>query len=259
MSSIDRGGSGIERRCVSTSTDGQRPLSQEQITHLFQYAQIGLSANGIVHDLNNYLGAVMAYAELVSMDAALDDESRRMVSEIVNAVTKSTNLLGTLTMIARKESAHTEMTDMTSLVQRVVDLLAYDMKVAHVAYSVNAGDGAGSAIVDAPRLVRAMMCLITNAIENMLETGRKGIDIDVSGTKDTVEITVKDTGPAIPEEVSASMFDARFTTKGGTHTGMGLTLAREIAARHDGELVYDPGRGFVLRLARGPEDVFMLA
>src|SRR5262249_32676721 len=51
-----------------------------------------------------------------------------------------------------------------------------------------------------------------------------------------VNLTVTDTGPGVPEEIRASIFDAFFTTR--PHgTGVGLFISQQILRRHGGELV----------------------
>ena len=78
---------------IDLNTDAGR----EKLTLLFRYAQIGRCVNSVTHDVNNYLGAIMAYAELIGLDAQLPDDSQRMIGEIVSAVRKSSDLINNLT------------------------------------------------------------------------------------------------------------------------------------------------------------------
>jgi signal transduction histidine kinase len=62
-------------------------LTRQQLESLLHQAQTGRNINNVTHDVNNLLGAIMAYAELIEMDSD-DPEVNRMLREIVTAVEK---------------------------------------------------------------------------------------------------------------------------------------------------------------------------
>jgi PAS domain S-box-containing protein len=106
-------------------------------------------------------------------------------------------------------------------------------------------------MAEAGDLNQVFLNLIINAahaIEDVVaETmGRGTIEIRTALEGDHVHISVADTGCGIPPEVAARMYDPFFTTKAvGRGTGQGLSIARTIVERHDGELTFEtePGRG----------------
>ena len=55
--------------------------ARERLTRLFRHAQVGRSVSSVTHDLNNYLGAIMAYAELAGMDKGISADTARMLGE----------------------------------------------------------------------------------------------------------------------------------------------------------------------------------
>ena len=217
---------------------------------LFKYAEVGRCVNSVTHDVNNYLGAILAYSELVSMDMGIAPDSRRMLTEIVQAVHKSTKLLSTLTTIARKERPNMVMADMGQLTSRVLDLRSYEMKINQVNGALETEGEMGLLVIDEPRIVRAIIYLIMNGIENCNEHASKRMDVKVRGTKEAIEITFNDSGPTVPESDQAFIFEPFFTTKGQGHIGLGLTHAREISRLHGGDVTYDAEEGFVMTLPR---------
>ena len=88
-----------------------------------------------------------------------------------------------------------------------------------------------------------------NAIQAMPEGGR--LTIVTGQASDQVSITLRDTGPGVPEELRERVFEPFFSTK-VTGTGLGLPLIREIAVAHGGQLCLDStpgeGAGFTLSL-----------
>ena len=87
-------------------------------------------------------------------------------------------------------------------------------------------------------LVRALTNVLLNAIDACAGTGRLAVRVarDAREGADHVVISVRDTGPGIPVEVLARMFEPYVTTKPGG-TGLGLAIARQTLAAHDGEIV----------------------
>lgn len=89
------------------------------------------------------------------------------------------------------------------------------------------------------QLGQAFMNLIGNAIDALDEKGGKNpkITIRTKKKKNSVEISIKDNGPGIDEEVIDKIFDPFFTTKGiGTGTGLGLSITYGIVEKHQGTI-----------------------
>ncbi|MEW6765226.1 MAG: nitrogen fixation negative regulator NifL [Pseudomonadota bacterium] len=130
------------------------------------------------------------------------------------------------------------------LLREVLDLLTAPILAAGIvvdwrpAYALPAVRGQ-------PTQLRQMFKqVIQNAIEAMQE-GRsevRELTITTAGVDDTVAVTIADTGPGIPRDLRLKVFEPFFTTKtaGGRHAGMGLALAQDVVARHDGWLEIDP-------------------
>jgi signal transduction histidine kinase len=105
---------------------------------------------------------------------------------------------------------------------------------------------------DRDRLETVMLNLINNALDAASEAGPFAL-VTVRSERvstreeDVVVVTVSDTGPGIPEDISGRIFDPFFTTKDeGRGTGLGLFLSYGIVAEHRGRLEVKNGeRGAV--------------
>lgn len=99
---------------------------------------------------------------------------------------------------------------------------------------------------DATHLRRALLNLFDNAVRYNLPDGR--VTCDLNAREHTVEIRVRNTGPAIPAEARSQLFQRFFRADAarlrGGH-GLGLSLAREIVRAHGGDVslveTSDPG------------------
>lgn len=225
-------------------------VNQQRLQHLFRYGQTGRCVSSVTHDVNNYLGAVMAYSELVAMDSSISEDAKRMLNETISAIKKASGLISHLTDIARKDRKDIRFVDAGDLCERAIDLLRYDIRKARIDLQITPGENLAPLAVDMQKALHALISILHNAIEAVENIKFRRINISVNMVDSGAEIVVLDSGEPIPDETRRHMFEPFFTTKeDGGHIGLGLTMARSVACLHEGDLVHDPDRGFVLTLA----------
>ena len=236
--------------------DFQSDEVRERVMRVFRAGQVGLCVSSVTHDINNYLGAIMAYADLLGMSENLAPGSQRMLGQISDAVQKCSSLVTSLTSIARKEKPDASVVDLPRVCAEVVEIRNYDFKVGQVDLKATYDNDIPSVVVDLPKLKMALIYLLANAFDAAQEEPastpqtQKKTRLQVTKTEDSIDITVWNSGPPVPEAERERIFDPFFTTKPSPHLGLGLTLARDIARHHDGDLAYDPDRGFIIHLPR---------
>ncbi|MBX7256908.1 MAG: hypothetical protein K1Y02_11150 [Candidatus Hydrogenedentes bacterium] len=230
--------------------DLSSPEATERILRLFRFAQLGRCVNSVTHDVNNYLGAILAYVELVGMESSLGAESQRMLREVAGAVNKSSALITSMTDIARREKPDVRLIEPKDLVDRVVSLRNFDVKFGRVQLQVDYAPALGTISIDLPKMQLALLYLFSNALEALALVEDRRLTIHVLTDGNDVEIVFKDSGPGVAPEARDRIFVPFYTTKGVDHLGLGLPSARTILEGHHGTLTYDPERGFIMRLPR---------
>src|SRR5712692_5139561 len=102
-----------------------------------------------------------------------------------------------------------------------------------------------------------LMNLIFNAVDAMPQGGTLRIATELDGTRDTVLVTVEDTGTGMTPEVRRRCLEPFFTTKGERGTGLGLAMTYGVIKRHRGTIDVEsqPGEGttFRIRLPAGAD------
>jgi two-component system NtrC family sensor kinase len=106
------------------------------------------------------------------------------------------------------------------------------------------------------KLNQVFMNIMNNALQAIKEKeiqGEESLSISTRDIDDKIQISIKDTGPGMTEEVKHKIFDPFFTTKDvGEGTGLGLSIVFKIIQRHEGkiEVVSSPGNGaeFIITL-----------
>lgn len=236
-----------------SGVDGKELSSEEirgRLDQFFRFAQVGRCVNGVTHDINNHLGAILAYAELASMDEAVSAETQRMLKEITSGVDKCSELISRLTDIARDEKPTSAMVDPGTLVQRALLIRGYALRTAQVKVESNVQENLPPIVADVPKLVMALIHLLVNAQEAVAGAQHKLLRIRVSAVENHIRFLVWNSGPAIAEELREAVFTPYVTDKEGIHLGLGLASARRYAEIHGGTLVYLPDQGFELRIPR---------
>ncbi|HEX9657155.1 MAG TPA: ATP-binding protein [Bacteroidota bacterium] len=88
-------------------------------------------------------------------------------------------------------------------------------------------------MIDQEQMTQAILNLLQNALD---ETERSGkITLHCRQAKDTLMVTVQDTGRGIPPDKVRKIFDLYYTTK-PEGTGMGLPIAQQIITQHGGSI-----------------------
>lgn len=220
------------------------------LDELFRMAQVGKCMDGVAHDLNNYIGSVLAYNELISTEDGVDPELRRMLNECAGALRKATQLVATMTILARPLRDSVVHGEVGPLAGHVFAMRQYDMRVHNVHGRFSSEGETGTVTMNQTRIAMALVHLLTNSVDAIGDAARREIVLTVSGHSDHVEVSVWDSRPPIGPAERASMFESGSTSIGEACLAFGLVHARRYAEEHGGTLEYDATRGFLLRLPK---------
>jgi len=227
---------------LTQSEEGRRRLAAAH-----RYMQVGMCVNSVTHDINNHLGAIMAYAELLGMDHTAPEEMH-MIEEIVEAVKRSSHLVEELTAIARKDRSEMTRCSTMDIARRVLGLRMYDLTLGRISVERELPAEGRLMTCNRPHVEQGLLYLLSNSLEAVLGTEKPVIRFSLTHEAEHVSFEVWDSGPGIPESQRESCFEPLMTTKGAPHLGLGLFSARRVAASHEGTLTYDPERGMRMRL-----------
>jgi two-component system, NtrC family, sensor kinase len=221
---------------------------ENRIAEISRFATVGRCVNGITHDINNLMGAVMAYAELVGLDESLPQDSQEMLEQVIEAAGKCSTLVNSLTVVARPKLENVCALDLTHLVKTVLELRSYEHRTRQIESSFESQGHIPNLIGDMPKLQLMLIHLLLNAMEAVEGCEQKQIKVTLGTVERGAEIGVWNSGSPLTSEECETLFQPLHSTKEGAHAGMGLSAVREIAELHKGTCQYDPEKGFVLYL-----------
>lgn len=237
----------VHRRAV----EEEQARLAEQLRHSERLASVGQLAAGVAHELNEPLGAILGYAELLQRTEGIPGQPREDLERIVKACLHAREIVRNLLLFARRLPPRLAPTDLQAVVREVLHFMHGPCERANVEVTNDASPCLPSVEADAAQLRQVLVNLVANAVQSMPAGGRLRVRTGVEG--DEVVLAVEDTGVGMSEEVRARIFDPFFTTKEvGRGTGLGLAVAHGIVVAHGGRITVasSPGRGsrFEVRL-----------
>ena len=238
----------------------------KQLEHQLAQSQkmeaIGRLSGGLAHDINNYLGAMTGYCELVKMTYEKDKELAKKMDVIVNTGFKASALLKQLLAFSRKQPMQPEVVDLNRVVEgmekMLTRLIGEDIRLeTHLRKDIP------NTKVDPSQVEQVLVNLVVNARNAMprggeitIETTTVEFDKDyllnrpVAKAGEYVMLAVSDTGIGIPEEIRDKIFEPFFTTDAGKGSGLGLSTVYGIVKQNEGYIwVYsEVGKGTTFKI-----------
>jgi two-component system nitrogen regulation sensor histidine kinase NtrY len=189
-------------------------------------------ARRLAHEIRNPLTGLKLHLQLLAerIDARESGRVERLLTEVqrLELLVSSTLLLG------GEQPLDLATTRVRVLIAEVVDLMGPSL--AHLGIRVDSRCDEGlQARIDRGRVRQALLNLIVNAADAMPQGGALRISAEQDAAASRVLIRVEDTGPGLSEDVRARLSDSPVSTK-PFGLGLGMTVCREVAAAHGGEL-----------------------
>ncbi len=216
------------------------------------------------HELRTPLNAIVGYTHLLATQtygdvpagAARASERACVCAEHLARLVDDVLLLTTVE-IDRLPLFHAPVR-LGDFLPPVLQHLAQQAEAKRLEFHLDVADGLPVVETDPERLRQVVTALVSNAIK-FTARGAVGVRAQVVDGGRWMEVAVRDSGPGVPEEASERIFhpfeqlgeEARSDSL-NRGTGLGLTIARQLARRLDGDIVVRPAHGggaeFVLRL-----------
>jgi two-component system, NtrC family, sensor kinase len=211
-------------------------------------ASMGQMAAGVAHELNNPLGTILLYTNLLARKLKERPDLDHDLKLLVDEANRCKKIIGNLLDFARQNRVQLEHTSVADLFQRVVEESLFSLRDTGPSLRITCESPPDLFVdLDKDQMGQVLTNLVKNGIEAM--EGKSGtirlyaVDEPVPGR---VRISVSDEGRGIAPEARDKVFQPFFTTKSlGRGTGLGLPIAYGIVKMHNGRIWFDsdPGGG----------------
>jgi signal transduction histidine kinase len=248
--------------------DDLRRVEQERLTlerKLLetQHAEsLGVLAEGVAHDFNNILAAILGHAELAMLDIPPGSEAAASLDAIARGARRAAELTGQMLTYAGQGKLVSSAVDLSALTREVGELmrvtLPYEIELRYELAALPAISA------DETKVRQLLLNLLANAAESLpgagvitLTTGQEALGpaaleqsaFSAATPGPACFVEVRDTGAGMDEATQARIFDPFFSTK-FTGRGLGLAAVQGIVRAHRGALFVRsaPGAGAAFRV-----------
>ncbi len=237
--------------CYFAKDISERRQMERQLQQAQKMEAIGTLAAGVAHDLNNVLGGLVSYPELLLMEIPENSHQYETIRTIQKSGQKAADIVQDLLTLARRGVATTAITNLNKI---GTDYLSSPEFSKLCTYHTNVdiiselADDLLNINGSQVHLAKTIMNLVSNAAEAMptggkliIKTENRSIDRPFNGFErieigDYALLIVSDTGIGIAEEDLKKIFEPFFTKKvmGRSGTGLGMSVVWATVKDHHG-------------------------
>ncbi len=265
---IDRDGVIIQYHGVSRDITHRRQGEQERrqlrerLVRAEKMESLGILAGGVAHDLNNVIGVIVGYAELLLQRIPPDDPLSRYAANIVRSSEKSAAIISDLLALGRRGVTVRKVINLNAVIGEYLQSPEFaKLKSYHpdILFRADLAQDVMPIEATSVHISKTVMNLMSNAAEAIaadgnvvIRTRKRSLDEPQPGYDeiqpgDYVVMTVSDNGKGISREDIGKIFEPFYTKKvmGRSGTGLGLAIVWGTVKDHGGfiDVQTEDGKG----------------
>ncbi|MDB2447422.1 response regulator [bacterium] len=238
----------------------QMEAMRERTGKMDRLATLGVMTSTIIHDIKNPLFKVDIKLKQAAKKLTTDldtsakkiDEAQEVLKSVFEIIKSQLTHLRGGEVSLRPTSVNKMLDDAISIA--IPNLSNYGTKLIR-----EIPDNDLSIPCSEIQIIQVLANLLNNAAQAIQDLDERWVKISLVDHKDSVEITVTDSGTGIPAELQDKIFEVLFTTKqDGEGTGLGLGIAKNIILQHHGRLTLNkesPNTQFIVQLLKNPPNI----
>lgn len=234
-----KGEDGGEDHAIGIARDiTERKTIERQLINTEKLASLGTMAAGVAHEINNPIGIILGFCELLLERINPATMEYNDLKTIERQGLQCKSIVERLLSFARISEETEQSCDINSGIRSIVSVVQHTLDMNSIKLVLSLDDDIPPVRGDSRGFQQVLLNLINNAVYAMNGKGVLSIVTRI-GTRvqGTVEVLVGDTGSGIKREYLPRIFDPFFTTKKvGEGTGLGLSVSYGIITRYGGTI-----------------------
>jgi signal transduction histidine kinase len=219
--------------------------ARENATQAARLSAVGVLATSLLHELSQPLSAAGFFSgtavSLLQQSAADPTTLCRALHGLDEQIQHAAAILQRLREFLRRREMDVQAVAIDEIVAQAMGLARWFAadRLVQIRY-VQPAPGV-MVMADAMQITQVLVNLVSNAVQAIAaaESPRREVDIAVTLQPGVLQVSVRDTGPGLPNELHTGQFDI-FSTVKDAGLGLGLAISRDIVEAHDGKLWADP-------------------
>lgn len=196
----------------------------------------------MAHEIRNPLASIKGTAEILRDGIDRDDKKYEFAQILIREVDRLENVVRDFLRFAQPNEGVREEVQISAALSEVVKLVSQQALKSNVELRLDCRADLPLITGNFEQLKQAFLNFVLNALQVMPDGGVLTVEGEV--VHPIVRISFTDTGPGIPEELQARVFNPFYTTR-QEGTGLGLAITHRIIDAHGGRILLDsrPGAG----------------
>jgi two-component system sensor histidine kinase HydH len=211
---------------------------QQELLKMDKLATVGELTSGIAHEIRNPLAGIKTTAQALKGEMPENDHRTAYISRIIIETDRLNKLLLNFFDFAKPKEMNLRACDLKKVIEDAVFMVQDGLHQSHVQVMEFYPPGQVKVLADSDMLQQVLINIFINAIQAMQSGGRMEVHLADKGS--AVEISVRDTGKGIPENIRSRIFDPFFTTK-PKGIGLGLSISYRLMKMHSGSIAFVSG------------------
>lgn len=218
-----------------TQSEEDKEKLQEQLRHADRLATIGQLSAGIAHELNEPIGSILGFAQLLQKKTALPTQAKKDVEKIMRASLHAREVIKKLMLFARQMPPQKTKVNLNQIVDESLYFLESRCAKEGIKVVRELSSELPDVKADQAQITQVLVNTVVNAVQAMPNGGQ--LTIRTKTSVNSVLLLVEDTGVGMEENIQRQIFQPFFTTKDvGQGTGLGLAVVYGIVTSHGGTI-----------------------
>ena len=218
----------------------QRRLMEKQMAQAEKLASIGQLSAGFAHEINNPLGIILGYTQLILKNKGTEAERHDDLKTIEKNVRNCKTIVEDLLSFARGSESKKELTGIHNIIDDVLSFMQHRSNLDNIQISTDYDPQVPPMQLDEKKMKQVLINLLMNATHAIDRKGDIKIMTSLNRDADQLLIKVTDNGHGIDKNNLSRIFDPFFTTKPtGEGTGLGLSVSYGIIKNHGGDIAVE--------------------
>jgi two-component system, NtrC family, sensor kinase len=229
----------------------QRKAMEKQLLLADKLSSIGQLAAGVAHEVNNPLGMILGYTQLLLRSEEAGTQRYDDLRTIEKHSRTCKTIVERLLNFARSTQTRKELGHIHSLIDEVLGLLKRPLELDNIRIEKDFDEHMPPLLLDREKMRQVFMNLLVNAKQAIAGQGVIKLITHYDDAREEVIVQVVDDGCGVEAANLTRLFDPFFTTKPtGEGTGLGLSVSYGIVQDHKGHIAVgsEPGKGTVFTI-----------
>lgn len=210
---------------------------EQKIQQTEKLVALGQLASGVAHEINNPLGIILCYADLLKRQLADFPQGLQDLCVIEKQAINCKNIVSDLLQFSRDQESAKVLAQPNTIVQEAAQMFRHKLQKSRVQLQLDLDPDLPDIRLNPDKVKQVMVNLLMNSLQAVSEHGLINVSSGHDPSQGLLWISVWDNGQGIDFSIRSKIFDPFFSTKRtGEGTGLGLAVSYGIIQDHGGEI-----------------------